>query len=89
MAENIFFFWVNFCQPTKADNLAWFPHSTLDEVLFIIKISDTKINGSGNDILHTFRKQMKKDFENPESDSQMETEKSKSDNDSDSDVDPV
>ena len=37
-----------------------FPHNTADEVLFIIKIADTKINGSGNDVLHTFKKQMKK-----------------------------
>merc|ERR1712130_349230 len=25
------------------DNLAWFPHSTLDEVLFIIKIADVNL----------------------------------------------
>ena len=68
-----------------ADNLAWFPHTTLDEVLFIIKIADTKINGSGNDILHTFRKQMQKESTNDEG---METETKTSDNDSDSDVDP-
>ena len=40
-------------------NLAWFPHSSVDEVLFIIKIADTKINGTGNDVLHTFKSRMK------------------------------
>ena len=39
--------------------LAWFPHSSVDEVLFIIKIADTKINGTGNDVLHTFKSRMK------------------------------
>jgi len=42
-----------------ADNLAWFPHSATEEVLYIIKIADTKINGTGNDVLHTFKSQMK------------------------------
>ena len=36
-----------------------FPHTTADEVLYIIKIADTKINGTGNDVLHTFKKEMK------------------------------
>ena len=71
----------------KADNLAWFPHATLEEVLFIIKIADTKINGSGNDILHTFRKEMAK-TDGSMSDDAMETECRKSADDSDSDVDP-
>jgi len=70
-----------------ADNLAWFPHATLEEVLFIIKIADTKINGSGNDILHTFRKEMAK-TDGSMSDDAMETESRKSADDSDSDVDP-
>ena len=36
-----------------------FPHTTADEVLYIIKIADTKINGTGNDVLHTFKNKMK------------------------------
>ena len=39
--------------------IAWFPHSATEEVLYIIKIVDTKINGTGNDVLHTFKSQMK------------------------------
>ena len=53
-------------------------------MLFIIKIADAKVNGTGNDVLHTFRKQMKK----TPADVDMETDNKVSDIDSDSDVDP-
>ena len=39
-----------------ADNLAYFPHTVIEDVLFIIKHADSKINGAGNDLIHTFEK---------------------------------